>query len=55
LIDFSLIPVEGGFFDVEVDFPDILVDVLTKVQSKYMMRRKGMEQVEEGNSLAKVT
>jgi hypothetical protein len=47
--------VEGGFFDVKVDSLNILVAIPTKSQSKYMMRCKGKEQVEEGSSLTKVT
>ncbi len=30
LVDFSLAPIEGGFFDVEVDYFDILIVVPTK-------------------------
>jgi hypothetical protein len=48
-------PIEGGFLDVELDSLDILVVVPTKAWSKCMMRHKGKEWVEEGNSLAKVT
>jgi predicted Rdx family selenoprotein len=51
LANFSLAPVEGGFFDVEVDSH---VVVPTKAQSKYMMRHKGKEQVEECSSPTKV-
>jgi hypothetical protein len=43
LVDFSLRPVEGGFFDVEVDSLHTHVVVPTKVQSKYMMKHKGKE------------
>ncbi len=43
LIDFSLVLVEGGFFDVEVDFLNIFIVVPTKAWSKYMMRHKGKE------------
>jgi hypothetical protein len=52
---FSSIPIEGGFFNVEVDSPHIPIVVPPKVWSKYMMRRKGKEQVEEGNSPTKIT
>jgi len=44
-----------GFFDVEPDSPDIPITIPTKVRSKCMRRHKGMEQMEEGGSLAKVT
>ncbi len=54
-VDFSSIPVEGRLFDVEVNSPNILVAILTKSRSKYMMRCKGKEQVEEGSSPTKVT
>jgi hypothetical protein len=40
---FSSISIEGRFLDVKVDSFDILVDVLTKSRSKYMMRHKGKE------------
>ncbi len=40
---------------MELESPDILVVIPTKAQSKCMMRHKGKEQVEEGNSLTKVT
>lgn len=50
---FSLVPNKGGFSDVKVGFHNILV--VTKSQSKYMMRQKGKEQVEEGNSPPKIT
>ncbi len=43
LTDFSLVLVEGGFFDVEVDSFNIPIDVPTKARSKYMMRHKGKE------------
>ncbi len=39
---------------MEPDSPDILV-VPTKVQSKFMMKHKGEEQVEEGSSPINVT
>jgi hypothetical protein len=55
LMDFSLRPVEGGFFDVEVDSPNTHVVVRTKVQSKYMMKHKGKEHVEEASSPTKMT
>jgi hypothetical protein len=55
LVAFSVILVEGGFLNKEVNSPDIPVVVPTKFQSKYMMRHKGKEHVEEGNSCAKVT
>jgi hypothetical protein len=42
------------FFDIEVDSLDIPIVVPTKAWSKYMMRHKGKEQVEEGNSSTKV-
>ncbi len=54
-IDFSLESVEGRFFDVETNLPDIFVAIPTKVRSKCMMRHKGEETMEEGGSLAKVT
>ncbi len=44
--------VEGGLFDVEVNSHDIHV-VPTKSRSKCMMRHKGKEHVEEGNSFTK--
>jgi hypothetical protein len=53
-IDFSSIPVERGLFDVEIDSPNIFL-ILTKSWSKCMMRCKGEEHVEEGNSFVKVT
>jgi hypothetical protein len=53
LANFSLTSVEGGFFDVESDSPNTHV-VPTKAQSKYMMKHKGKEQVEEGSSPTKV-
>jgi len=37
---FSSIPIEGRFFNVEGDSPDILVTIPTKAWSKYMMRHK---------------
>jgi hypothetical protein len=37
---FSLIPIEGGFFNVEGDSLDILVTIPTKARSKHMMRCK---------------
>ncbi len=43
LADFSLAPVEGGFFNVQVDSPNTHVVVPTKAQSKYMMKHKGKE------------
>jgi hypothetical protein len=52
---FSSIPVEGGFFYVKAGTLDILVAIPTKAQSKYIMRHKGKEQMEEGSSFAKVT
>jgi hypothetical protein len=52
-MNFSLTFV-GGFFNVEVESPNILVVIPTKAWSKYMMRRMGKKHVEEGNSLAKV-
>jgi hypothetical protein len=52
---FSLVSIEGGSFDVEVDFFNIPTVVPTKFRSKYMMKRKGKEQVEGGSSLTKVT
>jgi hypothetical protein len=55
LANFSSISIKGGFFNVEANSPNILIIVPTKAQSKYMMRCKGKERVEEGNSLAKVT
>jgi hypothetical protein len=39
--------VEGGFFDVELDSLDIPIVIPTKAQSKFMMRCKGEEQVED--------
>jgi hypothetical protein len=53
-MDFLSTPVEGGFCDIEHDSLDILV-VLTKAWSKFMMRHKGKEEVEEGSSPTKVT
>ncbi len=47
-------PIERRFFDIKFDFPNIHV-IPTKAQSKYMMRHKRKENVEEGNSHAKVT
>jgi len=44
--------VKGGFFDIDLIPPNILV-VPTKGQSKFMMRHKEKEQVEEGNLLPK--
>jgi hypothetical protein len=55
LANFSLASVQRGFFDVEADYLNIFVVIPTKAQSKYMMRCKGKEHVEEGSSLAKVT
>ncbi len=43
LANFSLVLVEGGFFDIEVGSLDIPVVVTTKSRSKYMMRCKGKE------------
>ncbi len=40
---------------MELDSHDIPIVVLTKAQSKFMMRGKGKEHVEEGNSPTKVT
>jgi hypothetical protein len=54
LVEFSSKTIKRGFFDVEVDSLYILV-VPTKSRSKYMMRCKGKEQLEEGSSFAKVT
>jgi hypothetical protein len=47
--------IRGGFFDIKVDSFHIPVIVPTKAWSKCMMRHKGKEQVEEGNSPTKVT
>jgi len=55
LTNFSSILVEGGFFDGKADSLDIHVVVPTKAQSKYMMKHKGKEQVEEGNSPTKIS
>ncbi len=55
LATFSSELVEGGFFDVQASFLDVPITILTKSWSKYMMRHKGEEQVEEGNSPTKVT
>jgi hypothetical protein len=34
-------PIEGGFFDIKLDSPNIFVDVPTKTWTKFMMRHKG--------------
>jgi hypothetical protein len=47
--------VEGGFFDIKTNSPNIHVVVPIKARSEYMMRYKGKEHVEKGSSLAKVT
>jgi hypothetical protein len=52
---FSSVLVEGGFFNIKASTFGILVAIPTKAQSKYMMRHKGKEQVEEGSSFAKIT
>jgi len=39
----SSTPVEGGFFDIKVNSPNILITIPIKARSKYMMRRKGKE------------
>ncbi len=39
---------------MEPNSPNIPIVIPTKAQSKFMMRRKGKEQVEEGSSFAKV-
>jgi len=54
-MDFSLAQIEKRFFDVEANFLDILVAIPTKARSKYMIRCKGKEHVEEGSSFAKMT
>jgi hypothetical protein len=54
LATFSSKLIEGGFFDVKVGSPNILVVKPTKSCSKYMMRHQGKEQVEKDNSPAKV-
>ncbi len=54
-VKYSLGPVEGGFLDIKVGYHDVPVVVPTKSQSKYMMKHKGKEQVEEGSSPIKVT
>jgi len=55
LATFSSKSIKGGFFDVKVGSPNILVVKTTKSHSKYMMRHWGKKQVEKGNSPAKVT
>lgn len=52
--NFSLVLVEGGFFDIKINFPNIHVVVPTKARSKYMMRPKGKEHVEKGSSPTKM-
>ncbi len=54
LANFSLILIEGEFFDIKFDYPNIHV-IPTKAWSKYMMRHKRKKNVEEGSSHAKVT
>jgi hypothetical protein len=54
LVTFSFKTVERGSFNVEVNSLNVLIVIPTKSCSKYMMRCRGKEQVEEGNSLAKV-
>jgi hypothetical protein len=54
-MDFWPTPIEGGFYDIEHDSLDILVVGPTKARSKFVMRHKGKEQVEEGSSPTKVT
>lgn len=41
--DFSLEPIEGGFFDVELDSPNTPIIISTKVQSKCMRTHEGKE------------
>jgi hypothetical protein len=41
--DFSLEPIEGGFFDVEPNSPNIPITIPTKVRSKCMRRHEGKE------------
>ncbi len=55
LADFSLTLVKGRFFNVEANSSNIHVVVPTKMRFKFIMRCKGKEQVEEGNSPTKVT
>jgi len=45
---------EGGFFDMEPNSPNILIAMPTKAWSKFMMRHKGKNQMEEGSSPTKV-
>jgi hypothetical protein len=54
LIDFSSTPVEGGFFDMKPNSPNIPIAIPSKAPSKFIMRCKGKEQVEESSSPAKV-
>jgi hypothetical protein len=50
---FSLIPIEGGFFNVEGDSPNILVTIPTKAWSKHTMRRKRKNKWRKGVHLPK--
>ncbi len=52
---FSSKLVQEGFFEVQLDSPNIHVVIPTKAWFKCMMRRKGKEMMEEGGSPAKVT
>jgi hypothetical protein len=54
LAEFLSTLIEGGFFEVEPDSPNIPIVVPTKAQSKFMMRHNGKEQAEEGSSPSKV-
>jgi hypothetical protein len=51
---FSLTLIKEGFFDIGADSSNIHVVVPTKVQFKFMMRRKGKEHMEEGSSPTKM-
>jgi hypothetical protein len=55
LIEFSSKLVQEGFFEVQLDSPNIHVVIPTKMWFKCMMKCKGKETMEEGGSLAKVT
>jgi hypothetical protein len=50
-----LASIERRLFDMELNFHDIPIVVPTKAGSKFMMRSKGKEHVEEGNSPAIMT
>jgi hypothetical protein len=45
---FSLVSIEGGFFDIKVDSLDTPIAVPIKFWSKYMMKCKGKKKVEVG-------